>query len=64
MPEQTVVVELGIFLAGQTAAFIFYAGVVIRQLKEHERRLDLVEAVASKQAADMAYMRGKESIQP
>jgi sensor domain CHASE-containing protein len=42
--DSNVAVTIAIFLAAQTGALIFYAGVMITMLRSHEKRLDNIEA--------------------
>jgi len=37
------VITLGVFLAAQTGAFLFYAGMVWRAMKNHDQRLEQLE---------------------
>lgn len=46
-----------------SGALIFYAGVVLAMLRNHDRRIDKNEAATEKLQSDVAYLRGKEGIQ-
>jgi hypothetical protein len=42
--DSTALATIGIFLAAQTGALIFFAGVVAAALKSYDHRLNIIEA--------------------
>jgi hypothetical protein len=62
MTDASAFIELGIFMAAQTGALIYYAGKTSRTLADHDRRIDENEATSTKNAVDLAYLKGKEGL--
>jgi uncharacterized membrane protein len=61
--DSNIISTLLVFLAGQTIALIFYAGVVCAMLRNHDKRLDKTEATLTKFAVIAAQLAAKQGIQ-
>lgn len=61
--ETEVVRQLMLLAVVQTGALIFYCGIVAATLRNHDKRLDIVEKDQKQQSAKVAQIAGKEGFQ-
>jgi uncharacterized membrane protein len=61
--DSNIIATLLVFLAGQTIALIFYAGVVCAMLRNHDKRLDKNEAALEHISLIAAQLAAKGGIQ-
>jgi hypothetical protein len=56
------IVTICLFLAGQTGALIFFCGVVVTSLREHDRRIGYVEKKCEELGPTVIRLSAKEEI--
>jgi hypothetical protein len=61
--DPSAVATLIVFIAAQTGALIFYAGVMLTMMRDHDKRLDKGEDRTDRLSAAVYTLNGRAGIQ-